>query len=148
MPAELPEHVVRFLDDLRAAEAASTEVVLAWVQVCLHDGLRGGLRTIAEREATHAELLAERLRELGAPCSAALAEPVRTAALARFGSAEVSDDEKLALVLARYPDEAAVTRPITEVLEQLDHDLETRELLRLVAEGEGATLAWLRAYRG
>jgi len=32
------------------------------------------------------------------------------------------------------------------VLELLDPDLETRELLRLVAEGEGATVAWLRAY--
>ena len=30
--------------------------------------------------------------------------------------------------------------------EQLDHDLETREILRLVADGEGATVAWLRAY--
>ena len=37
-------------------------------------------------------------------------------------------------------------RPIVHVLDQLDPDLETRELLRLVAEGEGATVAWLRAY--
>ena len=138
--------VVRFLDDLRAAETAAAEVLDAWIAVCRLDGLRGGLRAIAERETGHAELLAERLREMGAPCTAMLNEAVRTSALTRFGSNDVSDEEKLAQVLARYPDDHAATRPITGILERLDHDLETREILRLVAEGEGATVAWLRAY--
>jgi hypothetical protein len=71
---------------------------------------------------------------------------MRAAAVARFGSPEVSDEEKLGLVIARYPEEGSVRRPIVHVLELLDPDLETRELLRLVAEGEGATVAWLRAY--
>ena len=144
----LAEHdwVVRFLDDLRAAEAAAVEVFAAWIAVCRLDGLRGGLRAIAEREAAHAELLAERLREMGEPCTAVLDGDIRDAALARFGSASVSDEEKLALVLARYPDDASAARPIVGMLEQLDHDHETREILRLVAEGEGATVAWLRAY--
>lgn len=148
MPSHPHERVVAFLDGLRAAEAASAEVLRAWVEVCGADGLRGGLRVIAEREAAHAELLAERLHELGAPCVATLAEPVRAAALQRFGSPTVPDHEKLALVLARYPVDEVATRPITAMVEQLDYDLETRELLRLVAEGEGATFAWLRAYRG
>jgi len=138
--------VVRFLDDLRAAETAAAEVFRAWVDVCALEGLRGGLRAIAEREATHADLLAERLRELGAECSAAVAEPVQAAARARFGTPTVGDDEKLTLFLARYADDKAVTRPIRAVLEQLEDDPETRELLRLVADGETATLAWLRAY--
>jgi len=140
------EWVIRFLDDLRAAEAASAEVLAAWVRVCTLDGLRGGLRVIAEREAVHAELLAERLGEMGARPSAQLAEPVRAAALERFGSALLSDERKLATLLARYPDDGSATRPIAEVLERLDQDLETREILRLVADGEAATLAWLRAY--
>lgn len=140
------ERVLRFLDDLRAAEAAAVDVLVAWIAVCTLDGLRGGLRAIAEREAVHADLLAERLRELEAPATAAVAEPMQRAALARFGSAAVSDEEKLGLLLARYPDDAAATAPIIEVLAELDHDLETRELLRLIAEGEAATLAWFRAY--
>ena len=140
------EWIARFLDDLRAAESAAAEVLGAWVAVCRLDGLRGGLRTIAERETTHAELLAERLREMGIACTAALDGRVRDAALARFGSGAVPDEEKLAQLLARYPDDEEATRPITGVLEHLDHDLETREILRLVAEGEGATVAWLRAY--
>jgi len=140
------EWVIRFLDDLRAAEAASAEVLAAWIAVCALDGLRGGLRVIAEREAAHAELLAERLGEMGVAPSAVLAEPMRAAALERFGSERVSDEQKLAALLARYPDDTSATRPITEVLDRLHHDPETREILRLVAEGEAATVAWLRAY--
>jgi hypothetical protein len=140
------EWVVRFLDDLRAAESAAADVVGAWIAVCRLDGLRGALRAIAEREAAHAELLAERLREIGAPCAAVLDEPVRAQALARFGSGAVADEEKLALVVARYPDDASATAPITAIVEQLDDDVETREILRLVAEGESATMSWLRAY--
>ena len=64
--------VIRFLDDLHAAEAASAEVLAAWIAVCALDGLRGGLRVIAEREAAHAELLAERLGEMGVAPSAIL----------------------------------------------------------------------------
>jgi hypothetical protein len=138
--------VLRFLDDLRAAELAASEVVAAWIAVCALDGLRGGLRAIAEREGAHAALLAERLGELGGTCTARVAEPVRTAALARFGSPAVSDEEKLGLVVARYPDDAAATRPINRVLDELDDDPETFELLRLVADAEAATVAWLRAY--
>ncbi len=145
-PAPEREWVIRFLDDLRAAEAASAEVLAAWIAVCALDGLRGGLRVIAEREAAHAELLAERLGEMGAAPSAALAEPVRAAAIERFGSAALPDEQKLATLLARYPEDTSATRPITDVLDHLDDDLETREILRLVAEGETATIAWLRAY--
>src|SRR5439155_1402347 len=95
--------VIRARDRRHAAlaEAASAEVLAAWIAVCALDGLRGGLRVIAEREAAHAELLAERLGEMGVRPSAQLAEPVRAAAVERFGSAQVSDEQKLALFLAR-----------------------------------------------
>jgi len=142
------QRLLRFLDDLRAAEAASTTVLAAWIAVCTHDELRGGLRVIAEREAGHAELLAERLRELGSECTAELAPPVLASALERFGSRDVPDEDKLAQVLARYPDDAAATRSITYIVDEVADDPETCELLRLIAEGENATFAWLRAYRG
>ena len=141
------EATVAFLDALRAAEAAGADVLNAWLGVCRLDELRGGLRAIAEREAVHADLLASRLRELGASCSATVNELLRIGAVSRFGSRDLSDEEKLSLVLARYPDDGAVTRPITRMMESLDGDPETRELLRLVAEGEGATIAWFRAYQ-
>ena len=139
--------VAAFLDALRAAESAGADVLNAWVAVCTLDELRGGLRAIAEREAVHAELIAGRLRDLGAPCTATVNELLRVGAVTRFGSSTLSDEEKLALVLSRYPDDAAVTRPITRMMDALDGDPETRELLRLVAEGEVATIAWFRAYQ-
>jgi len=139
--------IAAFLDALRAAESAGADVLNAWVGVCRLDELRGGLRAIAEREAVHADLLAARLRELGAPCTAVVNELLRAGAVSRFGSGDLSDEEKLPLVLSRYPDDGAVARPITRVMESLDGDPETRELLRLVAEGENATIAWFRAYQ-
>ncbi len=142
----MTERALGFLDDLRAAEVAGAEVLAAWIDVCTHDGLRGGLRTIRGRELAHAELLAERLRELGAPVTAALSDEVRQAAVARFGSPAVADEEKLGLTLAQYPDDADGRRPIAGVLPELADDPETAEMLRLVAEGEAATVAWLRAY--
>lgn len=139
--------ITAFLDALRAAESAGADVLNAWLGVCRLDELRGGLRAIAEREAVHADLLAARLRELGAPCTAIVNELLRAGAVSRFGSGDLSDEEKLSAVLARYPDDGAVTRPITRMMESLDGDPETRELLRLVAEGESATIAWFRAYQ-
>jgi hypothetical protein len=136
--------VVRFLDDLQAAESAAVDVFEAWVGACQLAGLRGALRTIAAREATHVELIHSRLAELGATPTAALDPDVRDAAVARFASKAVSDEEKLALVLARYPDDRAAVRPFEAVL--ADTDPETRELLALVADAEVATMAWLRAY--
>lgn len=146
MSAAAPEHVVRFLDDLRAAETAASEVIAAWIDVCGLEGLRGGLRAIGEREAGHATLLADRVRELGGVCTAMVAEPVRAAALSRFGSSAVGDDEKLRALAYRYPDDAVATSPIHRILEELGDDAETRELLRLIADAEAATVAWLRAY--
>src|SRR5207249_11995572 len=84
--------VLRFLDSLRAAEAAGAAVVDAWVAVCPLPSLRGGLRTIAEREAGHAALLEERLRELGGTCDAVVPDAVRGGAGGRFGAAAVAGD--------------------------------------------------------
>src|SRR5439155_1092686 len=89
-------HVGRQLASLRAAEAAGAAVVDAWVAVCPLPSLRGGLRTIAEREAGHAALLEERLRELGGTCDAVVPDAMRGAAVGRFGSPAVADEEKLA----------------------------------------------------
>src|SRR2546427_12132080 len=84
------EAVLRFLDDLRAAEMAGAEVLAAWIAVCGLDGLRGGLRAIGEREAAHAELLEERVRELGGMCTAAVAEAERADARDCFTSPDLA----------------------------------------------------------
>src|SRR5262249_12079789 len=100
-PAATPS-VLRFLDAYRAAELASAEVLGVWRAVCGFGGLRGGLDAIAEREAVHAEILEERIRELGGTPRARVGDGVLAEARSRFASADVSDEEKLAHVLARY----------------------------------------------
>ena len=138
--------VLVFLDAFRAAETASADVFGAWRDVCALPGLRGGLDTIAEREATHAALLQERLTELGGAMRVAVDPIVVADAIERFGAPE-SDEQKLGAVVARYPDDAAATTPVTRVLDALADDGETQEMLRLIAAGEAATFAWLRSYR-
>jgi hypothetical protein len=136
-----------FLDALRAARAAGADVFQAWVTACGLDGLRGGLRTIAAREAVHARLLAERLRDLGEESRSAVAPSVLADALAVYGAREIPDARKLERLLARYPDDGDVAQPIFDVADRLRADLETREMLRLIAAGDAASIAWLRAYR-
>ena len=141
-----PPAVPEFLDALRAAESANAEVFGAWRVACTLPGLRGGLDTIAEREATHAALAAERLHELGGTARARVDETRVAEAHERFGTADTSDELKLAFVAARYPDDPAVTSPLHAALETFGDDLETREMVRLIAAGEAATFAWLRSY--
>jgi hypothetical protein len=141
-----PGPVLAFLDALRAAEAASAEVVEAWIAVCHLDGLRGGLRTIAAREATHAALLAECLGSFGEVPQAAVRPDVRAAAQAHFGDAGTGDEAKLATLLERYGRDGDVTAPIEAAMAEVSGDAELREFLRLIATGEAATVAWLRAY--
>jgi hypothetical protein len=141
-----PASLLAFLDALCAAEAASAEVLDAWIAVCRLDGLRGGLRTIAAREATNARLLAESLVSFGAGSRAAVPDRVRAAALECFGDAETSDERKLAIFLERYARDGVVTEPIEAAMEEVPDDAETREFLRLIAAGETGTVAWLRAY--
>jgi hypothetical protein len=144
--APAPPAVPEFLDALRAAESANAEVFGAWRVACGLPGLRGGLETIAEREATHAALAAERLHELGGAARARVDDARVAEARERFGTAAASDEQKLALLAARYPDDAAVTAPLHGALETFGDDVETREMVRLVAAGEAATFAWLRSY--
>lgn len=145
-PAPATAATLGFLDALRAAEDAGAEVTAAWRDACALPGLRGGLDTIAERERAHAALLATRLHELGAHPRAAVDPAIVAAARERFGSPQVSDEEKLAALARRYADDAAATDPLTEATLALTHDDETREILRLIAAGEAATFAWLRSY--
>jgi DNA-binding ferritin-like protein len=145
-PSATPS-MLRFLDAYRAAEAASAEVIACWRAVCGFVGLRGGLDTIAERESVHAEILDERIRELGGVPRARVADAVLAEAQARFASRDVSDEEKLAHVIARYPTDETATAALDDAIDDLEGDPETREILRLIAAGEAATFAWLRSYR-
>jgi hypothetical protein len=141
-----PQATMATLDALRAAEGASAAVFEAWRSACALDGLRGGLRTITARESAHATLLESRLKELGAAPRSNVAPEALVQAVERYGDAAVPDDVKLDEMLARRPDGAEVARRIAAAGVAAS-DPETGAMLGLVAGGEQATIAWLRAYR-
>jgi len=139
------ELVVRFLDDLRAAESFGGEVLALWADAARDPRVRGGLRMICARERSHGELLARRLEELGSAPAAELGTDLKQAASERLASKEIPDLEKLRDFVARYPDIDAAVKPIRDVIAQIEDDLETKALLATIVDDEIATVRWMTA---
>ena len=140
--------VVAFLAALGAALSGAADVAAAWAGVSSLPGLRGGLRAIASRAAAHATLAGERLLELGgSPDATRLCAGTLAAARAWYGAVARGDEDKLARLLDPAGASRAPVTAIEEFTGTLAEDVETREILRLIGAGEGATLAWLGAYR-
>jgi hypothetical protein len=140
--------VAAFLGALGAALAGAADVALAWADASPRPGLRGGLRAIAARTGAHAALGGERLLELGGSADATrLSAGTLAAARAWYGAPARGDEDKLARFLDPAGPSRAPLAAIEAFVETLAEDVETREILRLIGAGEGATLEWLTAYR-
>lgn len=137
--------LIRFLDDFRAAETFGGVVLSSWLDVARDRELRGGLRVVCEREAMHGRLLGNRLAEIGGRPEKSLPETGREASRARFGSREVSDGEKIREIVRRLKDVESAVAPIREVIDQIEEDRETRNLLASILEDEAATVRWFHA---
>ena len=59
------EALISFLDQFRAGEALGEASLGAWIEVSNTACVKGGLRTVQQREGMHARLLEARLKELG-----------------------------------------------------------------------------------
>lgn len=134
--------IVSFIDKARAAEANGAEAFRRWAEVCGTECIRSGLRMVAEREAYHARIFEQRMRDLGAEARAGTAEEGRkfTAMLA---DPKRADGEKLLHFVRLVGEPEAAVRPIREFAALLSEDLETKELLRLFAEDECSTVQWM-----
>lgn len=134
-------HVLERLDAYRAAEQSGAEVLETWAELSDDAALVGGLRTAAAREAKHAALLEQRLRELGGTPTARVPQSI-----ARFNAAltdpTTSDLERLRLMVERFPDVDAAVVPLTDFIDSIDDDELTCELLRTIAVDELSTLRW------
>ena len=134
------EHVVAFLDQFRAGEALGETSLGAWIAVCKDARLRGGLRTVQHREGSHARLLAERIKELGAAPHFEIPDDIHTLVMQGSAATDKSDAAKVKEFVERFPDADAVLAPIHDLAAQLDDDPETQSLLRTIAQDERATL--------
>ena len=86
---------IDFLDQFRAGEALGEASLAAWIEVSTTPCLKGGLRTIQTREGSHARLLAQRIRELGATPSHELPEALREAVIRDAGDPDKPDAQKV-----------------------------------------------------
>jgi hypothetical protein len=143
-PAREPRRVLGFLDGFRANEALGEASLGAWVAVCREPGLRGGLRTVARREAMHARLLEERLKELGGSPRYELPEDVCERAMRAAARTDLSDAKKLLAYVEQLGDVEAALAPIAAMADRLDADPETQSLLRSIMQDERASLCYLR----
>ncbi|MEE8167172.1 MAG: hypothetical protein V3T64_16520 [Myxococcota bacterium] len=135
------DDVIELLDGFRAGEALGAASIGAWIDVCTEDCVRGALRTIQQREAMHAQLLEQRLRELGAEPTFEIPAADVERAMKDLGSTQKSDAQKLLDFSQKYPDADVLLKPICDMVARLDHDQETQWLLRTIVQDERSTLA-------
>jgi hypothetical protein len=134
--------VISFLDKVRAGEANGGEAFAAWAEVCTTDCIRTGIRIVAEREAYHSRVFAQRLAELGGETRAMITDDGRKYT-AYLGNPSIRDNEKLLSFTKRVGKPEDAIKPICEFAALLKEDLSTKEALRLFAEDELSTAKWL-----
>lgn len=134
--------VISFLDKVRAGEANGGEAFSAWAEVCSTDCIRSGLRMIAEREAYHSRVFAQRLAALGGEQRATTSDEGRKFT-AYLGDRRIPDTEKLLKFVQEVGKPEDAIKPICEFAALLKEDVETKELLRLFAEDELSSTKWV-----
>jgi hypothetical protein len=137
------ERILHLLDEYCCGEGFVSEYLGRWIELSSNEALKGGLRTIREREAAHARLLEARLRELGDEPRATIPTERREQSLALFASAEKTDAEKLLALAVLFADPADFLRPVTDLIAQIQEDPQSRELLRTIVDDEWASINWL-----
>jgi hypothetical protein len=138
------ERIMHLLDVYRSTEGFVASYLPQWMAVSTHEGLKGGLLTVQQREASHAHILETRLRALGGVPQATVPAERQEREMAFFGSPEQSDVEKLRVLDELFGDADAFLRPLTDLIGQIREDQQTRELLRTIVDDERATIQWLK----
>lgn len=137
------EMIMHLLDEYRCAENFACEYLGGWSEVSDQDCVKGGLRVIQRREGYHAQLLEERLRELGGVPQCTVPTEQRTKEMAVYTSKEKKDTEKLQYIANQIPDLSKAVKFITDVIDQIHEDQETKELLRSLVQDEISSGQWL-----
>ena len=137
------EMIMHLLDEFRCGENFASEYLNRWIAVSDQECVKGGLRTVQQRETFHAQLLEARLRELGGVPQCTVPVERREKELQFYASAEKKDLDKLQSIAARIKDPAQVLKPITDVIDQIQEDQQSKELLRTLIDDEMSSIKWL-----
>ncbi|MDO8431544.1 MAG: hypothetical protein Q7S58_03950 [Candidatus Binatus sp.] len=138
------EAIVKFLEAASVGETNAGEALPKWLAICQTDCIRGGIKMVAEREAYHGRVFAQRLKELGGTMPDRNTDEARKN-VAYISDPSISDLEKLARGATRFPNPEEIIRPIFEFAAAIKEDYQTREMVRLFAEDELSTLKWQKA---
>ena len=138
------EMVLHLLDEFRCGENFAAEYLNRWIEVSDQACVKGGLRVVQQRENYHAQLLEARLRELGGTPQCTVPTERREKELAFYAS-KAKDADKLGSIMARIKDQdiTAVLKPLTDAIEQIEEDQQSKELLRSLIDDEMSSGKWL-----
>ena len=137
------ELVLGILDEFRCAEDFAAEYLNRWVEVSDQECVKGGLRVVQQREAYHAQILEERLRELGGSPQCTVPSERREKELPFFASTDSNDLEKLQSIAAQLKDPVEILKPLTDAIDQIQDDQHSKELLGSLVDDELSSVKWL-----
>lgn len=140
-PMSTPE-IIEFLDGYRVAEATAAAGFGAWIATSDTECLRGGLRMVQLREAAHAKLFEERIKELGGSPKAEASEELEAFLIGMLGDPDKSDAEKLQAFAAQAGDPKVIEQ-LEGFAARMGGDEETQFLLRAVIQDERASVEFL-----
>jgi hypothetical protein len=140
VPAERRVSLLTVLDQFRAAEESGAETLRKWALLTESAYLVGGLRAAAAREAQHALLLDQRLRELGGVPRAEIPHWLRRLN-AEISDPATEDAVRLAIIVRSLPDADRIAGEVNELTEAAGDPL-TTELLRNICADDLVTFRW------
>jgi Mn-containing catalase len=137
------ELVLAVLDEFRCAEDFAAEYLNRWVEISDQECVKGGLRVVQQREAYHAQILEDRLRELGGSPQCTVPAERREKELPFFASTDSNDIEKLQSIASQLKDPAESLKPLTDAIDQIQDDQHSKELLGSLIDDEMSSVKWL-----
>ena len=137
--------IVHLLDHYSTTEGFVAQYLPKWINVSSNEAVKGGLWTVQGREAAHARLMKARLGELGESSTAKIPDQRRQEEMPFFASSENTDEEKLKVLSELFGDGEAFLKPVTDVIDRITDDLQTKELLRTILDDERESVDWIQA---
>ncbi len=137
------ELIMHLLDEFRCGETFAAEYLNDWIAVSDQACVKGGLRAVQNREAYHAQVLEARLRELGGVPQCTVPAERREKELATYATKDKTDAQKLLVATERLDNPAKVLSFITDVIDQIKDDQQSKELLRSLVQDEMSSITWI-----
>ena len=136
------DEIITFFYEYRAYETTGAVLFAGWAAIAKSEALRGALRVMELREHSHAQLLEQRVRELGGTLTH---HRDVTEFLAFLTSPTISDAAKAQDFVSKAPPEQVVSY-FSGYADRMDADPESQGLLRAIIEDERATLCTLETF--